>query len=349
MCGIVGAVAQRDVTPILLEGLRRLEYRGYDSAGMAVLDGTGKGGISTTRTAGKVAELADSLAQKPLSGKTGIAHTRWATHGSPSVDNAHPHVCRDEVAIVHNGIIENHNRIRTLQQANGYRFCSQTDSEVVVNEIHRFLSGGADPLQSVFYALKELEGAYALGIIFRDQPDRLIAARNGSPLVIGIGIAEYFIASDILALLPVTRRFIYLEDGDIADIDLRNGVRILDQNGREVQRPVVTSASGYDGADKCGYPHYMLKEIYSQPAAITEALEGRIVSGKVLDESFGFAAAKVLDRARAVQIVACGTSYHAGLVAKYWFESIAGTLLLCRIPSLSASPSPARRPIPWLP
>ncbi len=324
MCGIVGAVAQRDVTPILLEGLRRLEYRGYDSAGIAVIDTAAGSGIRAARITGKVTELDRLLKQEPLAGKTGIAHTRWATHGRPSVCNAHPHICRDEVALVHNGIIENHDIIRPVQVKNGYLFTSETDSEVVVNEIHQHLSNGSEPLQAVFDTVRVLEGAYALGIIFHDQPGRLIAARHGSPLVIGIGIGEYFIASDVFALLPVTQKFIRLEDGDIADIHLRNGIRVLDRDGKEVQRAVFTSESGYDLADKSGYRHYMLKEIYSQPVAITETLEGRIASGKVLDEIFGLEAVAVLDRATAVQIVACGTSYHAALTAKYWFESIAG-------------------------
>lgn len=321
MCGIVGAVAQRDVGPILLEGLKRLEYRGYDSAGLAIVDE--KAGLERLRVLGKVEGLARSLAQSPLPGGTGIAHTRWATHGRPSVDNAHPHICRDEVALVHNGIIENHEELRTSLRKQGYECESDTDSEVVVNQVHYFLSQGRDLLQAVMETTRLLEGAFALGIVQKSDPHRLLAARHGIPLVIGVGIGEYFIASDIFALLPVTRNFIILEEGDIADIR-RDGVHIYDSRGRRVQRPVTTSELTAESSDKAGYRHFMLKEIFSQPLAVADTLEGRIDAGTVLDEAFGMDAKAVLDDVKGVHIVACGTSYHAGLVARYWLESLAG-------------------------
>jgi glucosamine--fructose-6-phosphate aminotransferase (isomerizing) len=322
MCGIVGAVARQDVWPVLLEGLRRLEYRGYDSAGMAVINETA--GIQTAKILGKVAKLTQSLHENNLSGNTGIAHTRWATHGRPSIVNAHPHICQGEVALVHNGIIENHDELRKIQTQAGYTFNSETDSEVVVNEIHLHLTAGKDPVQAVIESVKALEGAYALGIIFRDYPCRMIAARHGSPLIIGIGNDEYYIASDIFALLPVTQRYIILNEGDIADIDLQTGIRVVDIHGKQVERPVIISALKGDMTDKAGYRHYMLKEIYNQPTAIAETLEGRIYADGVDDQAFGADTAQVMARTRAVQIVACGTSFHAGLVARYWFESIAG-------------------------
>jgi len=322
MCGIVGAVTRRDVWPVLLEGLHRLEYRGYDSAGIAVVNSDT--GIKTLKSLGKVTELARTLHQSPPSGHTGIAHTRWATHGKPSAENAHPHVCRGEVALVHNGIIENHQKLRTAQLAAGYSFNSDTDSEVVVNEIHACLAQGKDPLGAVFDSVEMLAGAFALGVIFKNHPSRLIAARFGSPLVIGIGIDEYFIASDIFALLPVTSRYIILEEGDIADINLEDGIRIYDRKHEEVQRQVVTSGLISDISDKAGFRHFMLKEIYSQPIAIADTLEGRADAAGIADEIFGVDAAGILDMVRAVHIIACGTSYHAGMVARYWLESIAG-------------------------
>ncbi|MEN9727365.1 MAG: hypothetical protein RL434_1731 [Pseudomonadota bacterium] len=321
MCGIVGAVAQRYVAPILLEGLRRLEYRGYDSAGMAVRVASGE--IDRRRVLGKVAGLGDALKADPLQGSLGIAHTRWATHGAPSTRNAHPHMSGDLVALVHNGIIENHEELRRRQAEEGYAFSSETDTEVAVNEIHRQLAQGHDLLAAVGRAVQALEGAYALGVISRDEPERLVAARRGSPLVIGLGIGENFIASDVFALLPVTQRFIFLEDGDVADIS-RESVRIYDAEGNPVERPESVSRLSPDAAEKSGYRHFMLKEIFTQPRALAETLEGRLADGRVLDESFGAGAGKILDRVRAVTIVACGTSYHAGLVARYWMESIAG-------------------------
>ena len=321
MCGIVGAVAQRPVAPILLEGLRRLEYRGYDSAGMAVLSQAQT--IERRRVLGKVAGLAELLEASPLRGLSGIAHTRWATHGVPSTRNAHPHVCRDRLALVHNGIIENHAALRVGQIADGYDFHSDTDTEVALNEIHRELAAGVDLLDAVRGATSLFEGAYALGVVATDDPDRLIAARRGSPLVIGLGIGENFIASDVFALLPVTQRFIFLEDGDVAEIT-REAVRIFDAEGQLVTRPESISRLSPDAVEKSGYRHFMLKEIFSQPLALAETLEGRLANGRVLDESFGPGAAAMLDKVKSVTIVACGTSFHAGLVARYWMEAIAG-------------------------
>ena len=321
MCGIVGAVAQRDVAPILMEGLRRLEYRGYDSAGIAVINGSG--GLHRLRVAGKVAELGEELDQQPLRGGTGIAHTRWATHGKPSVRNAHPHVCREQVALVHNGIIENHDELRAMQLQNGYEFHSDTDTEVIVNQIHAFHNHDEDLLDAVFKTVGLLKGAYAFGVISLAQPDRLIAARRGSPLVIGVGIGEHFIASDKLALLPVTRRFIVLADGDVADIR-RDKIAIYNSHRKRVERPVTVSEVIHDVADKAGYRHYMLKEIFEQPKVVAETLNGRIVDGLADETIFGKDAGKVFDNIKTLKIVACGTSYHAGLVARHWAEAIAG-------------------------
>lgn len=321
MCGIVGALAQREVWPTLLEGLRRLEYRGYDSAGMAVISNDSE--IRSEKILGKVENLSRALAGNPLLGHIGIAHTRWATHGKPSVVNAHPHICQGKVALVHNGIIENHEILRRSQIEKGYIFNSETDSEVVVNEIHYHLSSGLDPLQSVMQTIPILDGAFALGVIFKDHPDRLIAARHGSPLVIGVGEREYYIASDIFALLPVTQKYIILEEGDIADIQLNHGIRIIDRNRQEQTRPVITTELRDTVSDKGEFRHYMLKEIFNQPEAIAETLEGRILNGGVIDEIFGAEAGRIFDKVKAVHIVACGTSFHAGLVARYWIESIA--------------------------
>ncbi|MFT5351677.1 MAG: glucosamine--fructose-6-phosphate aminotransferase (isomerizing) [Planctomycetota bacterium] len=321
MCGIVGAVAQRDVSPILIEGLKRLEYRGYDSAGIAILSNTSK--LERVRVLGKVENLVKSLEEKPLRGGTGIAHTRWATHGKPSVNNAHPHICRGEVALVHNGIIENHESLREEQSRDGYEFFSETDTEVVVNQVHRHLTKGKDLLRAVQDTIEQLEGAYALGVISEAEPERLIAARRGGPLVIGVGLGEYFIASDKFALLPVTQQFIILEEGDIADVR-RDSLRIFNLRGEQVERAVTTSELSADAADKSGYKHFMLKEIYTQPLAIADTLEGRLMDGQVIESAFGMTAEAVLDQTEAVHIVACGTSYHAGLVARYWLEEIAG-------------------------
>lgn len=321
MCGIVGAVAQRDVSPILLEGLKRLEYRGYDSAGIAVINGHNK--LERARVAGKVSELIRQLSQNPQQGSIGIAHTRWATHGKPTINNAHPHICRDHVALVHNGIIENHEALRQELLKQGYEFNSETDTEVIVNQIYGYLKNDNNLLHAVFNTVDQLEGAYAIGVISLAEPERLVVARRGSPLVIGVGIGEHFIASDVIALLPVTRRFIFLADGDVADIT-RDRIKIYDSNRKEVQREISTSELVHDVADKSGYRHYMLKEIFEQPNAIAETLEGRIIDGKVDESIFGNSAGKIFKDIQSLKIVACGTSYHAGLIARYWAEAIAG-------------------------
>jgi glucosamine--fructose-6-phosphate aminotransferase (isomerizing) len=331
MCGIVGAVAERNVTPILLEGLRRLEYRGYDSAGIAVLDKDNC--ISRLRRVGKVKELSDALEQADLRGTVGIAHTRWATHGEPSERNAHPHICNQTVVIVHNGIIENHSELREQQTKAGFRFTSQTDTEVAVHQIERYLKQEGDLLAAVRLAVADFEGAYALGVMSSTDNNRLLATRRGSPLVIGVGIGEYFIASDAAALLPVTRRFIYLEEGDVADIRTDSLV-IYNDKGEAVEREIKESELSADATAKGEYRHYMLKEIHEQPARLIDALEGRVVNGHLLESAFGIGidgvgAEKILDQVKAVQIIACGTSYHAGLVAGYWLEALAG--IPCRV------------------
>ncbi len=321
MCGIVGAVADRDVVPILLEGLRRLEYRGYDSAGVAVLSEDNR--LQRVRAKGKVAGLAEKIAGK-LHGRLGIAHTRWATHGVPSQENAHPHICEELVAVVHNGIIENHEALREWQSAAGYRFTSQTDTEVIAHQIHDYLiNKGKDLLAAVKSAVADFDGAYALGVISNKEPDHLVAARLGSPLVIGVGIGEYFIASDVAALLPVTQRFIFLEDGDIADIH-RDSLTIFDAEGRRVERPIRESELRADSVERGEYRHYMLKEIFEQPRALADTLEGRIANGRILEQSFGAGAGEILDEVQGVHIIACGTSYHAGLIGRYWLESLVG-------------------------
>lgn len=321
MCGIVGGVAERDVIPVLVEGLKRLEYRGYDSAGVAVLDGAQR--LERVRVLGKVAELERSLLKSCIRGRIGIAHTRWATHGEPNTRNAHPHVSNGSVALVHNGIIENHTALRERQRREGYAFTSETDTEVVVHQIHAHLSRGKDLLGAVFDASGELEGTYALVVMSVAEPECLVVARRGSPLVIGVGIGENFIASDVFALLPVTQRFVFLQEGDVAVIR-RDRITVYDVERHQIERRICVSQVNADAADKAGYRHYMLKEIYTQPKAIADTLEGRIVGGRVVVESFGCGAQEVFDRVRAVQIVACGTSFHAALVARYWIEGIAG-------------------------
>ncbi|MDD5276057.1 MAG: glutamine--fructose-6-phosphate transaminase (isomerizing) [Methylovulum sp.] len=320
MCGIVGGIAQRNVVPILLEGLKRLEYRGYDSAGLAVLN---NGKIYRKRELGKVMGLEKLLAADPISGNIGLAHTRWATHGKPSTANAHPHICRNKVAVVHNGIIENHDFLRGEQLENGYEFTSQTDTEVIVHEVFHALETADNLLSAVKQTVRKLEGAYALGIMSSSEPDTLVACRKGSPLVIGVGIGEYFIASDVAALLPVTQRFIFMEDGDIASISINNLV-IYDADDSEVSRPVKESQLTADAVDKGDYRHYMLKEIYEQPFAISQTLEGRFVNNRLQENAFGHNASEVFDNIKSIQILACGTSFHAGLVARYWFEELAG-------------------------
>ncbi len=321
MCGIVGVVAQRHVTPILLEGLKRLEYRGYDSAGIAIVNGNSA--IERLRAPGKVRQLEEELKAKPLKAELGIAHTRWATHGEPSTRNAHPHVCRDQVALVHNGIIENHAELRDQQTLAGHEFTSDTDTEVVVNLVYDYLQEDMSLVKAVSAAICDLEGAYALGVVTVAEPDTLVVARRGSPLIIGLGIGENYIASDVFALLPVTQRFIFLEDGDLAEIK-RERVTIFDAAGKVVQRPESTSKLSPDMVDKSGYRHFMLKEIFNQPQAVVDTLEGRVHNGQLLDGIFGHQGREVLEQVKAVTIVACGTSYHAGMIARYWFEGLAG-------------------------
>ncbi len=310
-----------NIVPILLEGLRRLEYRGYDSAGIAVINRDAN--IGRVRAPGKISDLVAELANDPQNGVVGIGHTRWATHGKPTTSNAHPHVCRKSVAVVHNGIIENHETLRREQLETGYEFTSETDTEVIVHMIHQFMEAGNSMLEAVRASTTRLEGAYALGVISNEDNGRLITARLGSPLVIGVGIGEHFIASDVAALLPVTQRFIFLEDGDIADIT-KDKVTIYDANGTVVERPVRVSALTADSVGKGQYRHYMMKEIHEQPNAIAETLEGRINKKRVLEEAFGVGASEIFDQVKGVHIIACGTSYHAGMIARYWFESLAG-------------------------
>ncbi|MCO7630838.1 glutamine--fructose-6-phosphate transaminase (isomerizing) [Pseudomonas guariconensis] len=321
MCGIVGAVAERNVTAILIEGLKRLEYRGYDSAGLAVL--TPQGQLERRRRIGKVSELEAALAAEPLAGQLGIAHTRWATHGAPSENNAHPHFSGHEVAVVHNGIIENHEALREELKGQGYVFASETDTEVIVHLIHHTLKSVADLADALKAAVKRLHGAYGLALISTQQPDRLVAARSGSPLVIGLGHGENFLASDQLALRQVTDRFMYLEEGDIAEIR-RDQVSVWDQAGHKVQREIVQYHEGAEAADKGAYRHFMLKEIHEQPTVVQRTLEGRLGKDHVMVQAFGPQAAELFAKVRNVQIVACGTSYHAGMVARYWLEGLAG-------------------------
>lgn len=319
MCGIIGAVAQRNVIPILLEGLARLEYRGYDSAGLATVNG----GLRRVRSVGRVAALAEETRRQGMHGHLGIAHTRWATHGAPTETNAHPHISHDEIAVVHNGIIENHDTLRDKLRTLGYRFESETDTEVIVHLVHFHYQQSRDLLFAVRAAVGELTGAYAIGVIARDAPHQLVAARRGSPLIVGLGIEENFIASDASALLPVTQRMIYLEEGDIADLGLLR-VRIIDGAGREVTRQVHVSELSADMAELGPYRHFMQKEIHEQPRALADTLQNALLPGGLRPELFGQEAAGILGRIKAVTILACGTSYHAGRVAGYWLESIAG-------------------------
>ena len=320
MCGIVGAVAQRDVAAILVDGLHRLEYRGYDSAGVAVLGADKQ--MNILRRVGKVKALDDALEAKPLLGGTGIAHTRWATHGEPSEANAHPHRS-GKIAVVHNGIIENYEELRTELQARGYVFQSQTDTEVIAHLVEWEFRTSNSLLEAVQKTVKQLRGAYGTVVLNEEEPEHLIVARSGSPLVIGYGIDENFLASDPLALLSVTRRFAYLEEGDVAEIT-RTSVDIYDRNGNKVEREIHEGNFEQDAADKGQYRHYMQKEIFEQPVAIMNTLDGRIKEGKVNLEAIAPNAAEILSKVEHIQIVACGTSYNAGMVARYWLESIAG-------------------------
>lgn len=320
MCGIVGAVAQRDVAEILIEGLHRLEYRGYDSAGVAVVDH--QHNLQRVRCLGKVKALDEAVAKKPLLGGTGIAHTRWATHGEPSERNAHPHVSND-IVVVHNGIIENHDSLRKTLQSRGYEFQSQTDTEVIAHLVEWEYRHCDSLLSAVQSAVKQLEGAYGMVVMDKNEPEHLIAARSGSPLVIGLGLGENFLASDQLALLSVTRRFIFLEEGDIAEITRRT-IDIYTREGEKVERAVHDSNLENDAADKGKFRHYMQKEIYEQSSAIINTLEGRLSGHSVVIDTIGNGAREILEKVEHIQIVACGTSYNAGMVARYWFESLAG-------------------------
>ncbi|WP_152205797.1 glutamine--fructose-6-phosphate transaminase (isomerizing) [Marinobacter changyiensis] len=321
MCGIVGAVSERDVQGILLEGLHRLEYRGYDSAGMAVMGSDGQ--VNRVREVGKVAALADAVATTPSRGIVGIAHTRWATHGEPSQANAHPHMSGQRLAVVHNGIIENYIELRDSLRADGFEFTSQTDTEVVAHLIEQQFRLTADLYKAVQAATSKLRGAYALAVLHADEPDHVVVCREGSPLVIGVGIGENFIASDQLALLPVTDRFMFLEEGDMADVR-RDSVKIRDRDNAPVERPISRFEHSMDSADKGEYRHFMLKEIYEQARVIKATTEGRITKTRVLEQALGTDAGKLLENVRHVQIIACGTSYHAGMVARYWIEELAG-------------------------
>src|SRR6187455_1215753 len=323
MCGIVGAIAERNVVPILMEGLRRLEYRGYDSAGIAVLNGTAR--LKRLRTVGKVKVLQDAIEADPTHGKVGIAHTRWATHGVPSERNAHPHISLGGLAIVHNGIIENHEELRDELTKAGYKFTSETDTEVIAHRVHFHLTSQKDLFKAVRATVAELEGAYALAVVSEAEPERIILAREGCPVVVGLGVDENFVASDVAALLPVTRRFMFLEEGDVADIR-RTSIKVLDKNGDTADRPVRESELSADAAEKGQYRHFMLKEIHEQPRAVADTLAERVANGRLLEAAFGPAATEIFKRTEHVHIIACGTSYHSGVVARYFIEQI------CKVP-----------------
>jgi len=321
MCGIVGAVADRDIVPVLIEGLRRLEYRGYDSAGVAVVRDDGSIGLS--RAVGKVAELDEKLKENHLRGKIGVAHTRWATHGGVTEANAHPHLSGGRVAVIHNGIIENFQPIKDEMLEKGYVFESETDTEVAAHLVHYYLSEGLDLVEAVGRAVQQFEGAYALLVVDAEDPDRIVVSRVASPLVIGLGDGENFVASGVPALLPVTQRFIYLEQGDLAEIR-RDGVRIVDAEGNDVVREVHETEWDSASAEKAPYDHFMLKEIHDQPSALADTLYGRVSNQRVIPESLGEKANELLKKVENIHIVACGTSYNAGCVGKYWIEAIAG-------------------------
>ena len=320
MCGIVGAVAERPVNKILVEGLKRLEYRGYDSAGVALLEGNT---LNTVKAVGKVVNLESALEQAGVSGHTGIAHTRWATHGGVTEANAHPHVSSNQLALVHNGIIENHASLRAALKGEGYEFLSDTDTEVMVHLIHQLRQQHTTLLASVQAAVKQFEGAFGTVVFDKANDNEIIVARSGSPLVIGLGLGENFIASDQLALLPVTRSFIFLEEGDVGRIT-RDTVEIFDADGNAVEREVVESNITQDASGKGDYRHYMLKEIYEQPLAVRNTLEGRLNDDRVAIDAFGDSAQQIFKDVKHVQIIACGTSYHSGMVARYWLEQFAG-------------------------
>jgi len=321
MCGIVGAVADKNVVPVLVEGLQRLEYRGYDSAGVAVVADDGSLGLS--RTVGKVAELEEKLTDSPLQGQIGVAHTRWATHGGVTEANAHPHVSGGRVAVIHNGIIENFQPIKDEMLGKGYEFDSETDTEVAAHLIYDYLEQGLDLVEAVGKAVERFEGAYALLVVDADDPDRIVVSRVASPLVVGIGEDANYVASGVPALLPVTQKFIYLEQGDLAEIR-RDGVRIIDADGAEAEREIHETEWDSNSAEKAPYQHFMLKEIHDQPSALADTLYGRVSNQRVLPESLGAKASEMLNKVEHIHIVACGTSYHAGCVGKYWIEAIAG-------------------------
>ena len=320
MCGIVAAAARSDVSPFLIEGLKALEYRGYDSAGVALVSATG---LQRLRTKGKVRELERLHAEQGMSGCTGIAHTRWATHGAPVTENAHPMISRDSVAVVHNGIIENHVELRAKLVALGFEFSSETDTEVIAHLIEHLHGAGLGLRESVLEAVKHLKGAYAIAVISRREPGCIVGARRGSPMVVGLADGEFFIASDTQALLSRTQRFIYLADGNVAEIS-SDGVRIFDEDGNMIERPVRTALFGATASARGTYRHYMLKEIHEQPQAIADTIDGRIVEGKIVTESFGPGAESLFRHTRNVHLVACGSSYHAAMVARYWIEGLAG-------------------------
>jgi len=326
MCGIVGAVAERNIVPVLVEGLRRLEYRGYDSAGLAVVNGEAK--ISLRRAVGKVADLERKLEASPLSGRLGVAHTRWATHGGVTEANAHPHLSGDRVAVIHNGIIENFAEIKSELEEKGYTFDSETDTEVAAHLVHEHLKSGSNLVEAVRLSVRRFTGACALLVIDNIDPDRIVVSRIASPLVIGLGFGENFVASGIPALLPVTQRFIFLEQGDLADITSTE-VKIYDSTGNLVEREIHETQCSIEAAEKGPFPHFMLKEIYDQPLALADTLYGCVSESHVLPDSLGPAAAKLLPHVKNLHIVACGTSYHAGAVGRYWIESLAG--LPCQV------------------
>ena len=319
MCGIVGAVSERQVSGILLEGLSRLEYRGYDSAGMAIHDGQS---VNRLRRIGKVQALKDAQAESPISGTLGIAHTRWATHGVPAEHNAHPHMSGDRIAVVHNGIIENYEPLKKQLISDGYQFSSETDTEVIAHLLHRALKIEPEIRVALASVLTQLEGAFALGVVDQQQPNQLFTARKGSPLVIGVGIGEHFIASDQLALLPVTDRFMFLEDGDLACLT-RESIEVWDESGQVVERAVSRYEHSASAAEKGEFKHFMMKEIYEQPGVMADVLEGRLAGDRLLEQCFGAEASELFDNTKQVLILACGTSFHAGMVARYWIEALA--------------------------
>src|SRR6266853_734882 len=325
MCGIVGAIAKRNIVPVLIEGLKRLEYRGYDSAGVAVLDGIAAGSRATlrrVRSTGRVAELEKLAGSQGLAGDIGIAHTRWATHGVPSEKNAHPHISGG-VSVVHNGIIENHEEMRKRLRAKGYEFVSDTDTEVIAHLVHSNLRSGASLFDAVRKSVVELVGAYAIAVVSESDPSRLVVARHGAPLLLGLGDGENFAASDTSALIQVTQRVVYLEDGDCAELTL-DGVRVSDSGGKAVSRPVHVSQLTADAVELGHYRHYMQKEIFEQPMAVANTLEMVTGSQSVSPQLFGVEAERVFRDVDSVLILACGTSYHAGMVARYWLEALAG-------------------------